>query len=92
MYKVDTASCGIFIPYVRYQHYKGGYRSVANSPYGIHDQYDIGVEWQIRREMELVIEYSFVNGVSLVAIDQPGVTSYRNFEGTVLRAQFQINY
>lgn len=92
MYKLDTASCGIFIPYVRYQHYKGGYRSVANAPYGTHDGIDIGVEWQIRREMELVLEYSFVNGVNLNAIDQPGAISYRQFRGDVMRAQFQINY
>ncbi len=92
MYKHDTPNCGIFTPYVRYQHFDGGYRSAANAPFGTTNQWDIGVEWQIRKEMELVLEYNFVDNVSLTAIDRANTRSYRNFEGGVLRAQFQINY
>jgi hypothetical protein len=92
MYKWDTPNSGIFIPYARYQHYRGGYRSITNAPFGTHDQYDLGVEWQIRKELELVVEYSFVDGVGLDAINEPGVMSYRNFRGQLLRCQMQINY
>lgn len=92
MYKADTANYGIFTPYTRYQHYRGGYRSIPNAPYGTHDRYDVGVEWQIRKELELVFEYSFVNGVSLDALDEPGATSYQQFRGQLLRLQMQINY
>jgi hypothetical protein len=42
--------------------------------------------------MELVAEYSLVDGVNLNAINQAGVTSYRNFDGGVFRLQFQLNY
>jgi len=92
MYKLDTPRHGIFFPYTRYQHYLGGYRSVANAPYGTHDEYDVGVEWQIRKELELVVEYGFVNGISLGATEQPGVTPYQNYTGQLLRCQLQINY
>ncbi|QEL15735.1 porin [Limnoglobus roseus] len=92
MYKYDTARTGIFIPFTRYQHYRGGYRSIANSPYGTHDEYDLGVEWQIRKELELVVEYGFVNGVSLDPVADAGERSYRNFHGDVLRCQMQVNY
>jgi len=92
MYKLDTANYGIFTPYGRYQRYSGGYRSLPNAPYGTHDQIDVGIEWQIRKEMELVVEYSFVDGVTLNAIDEPGKRSYQNFDGGILRLQFQINY
>lgn len=92
MYKIDTDRHGIVTPYVRWQYFKGGYRSVANAPYGKHEQVDLGVEWQILRELELTVEYSFVDGVNLTAINTSGVTPYRNFEGSVLRAQFQLNY
>lgn len=92
MFKIDTQRHGIITPYARFQHYEGGYRSVANAPYGRHDQLDLGVEWQIFREMELVLEYSFVDGVNLTAINSPGMTPYRNFDGSVIRAQFQLNY
>jgi hypothetical protein len=33
-----------------------------------------------------------VDGVNLNAMNEPGVTSYRNFRGDVLRCQLQINY
>jgi hypothetical protein len=92
MYKIDTPKNGIFIPYTRYQHYRGSYPSVPNSPFGTNDKCDVGVEWQIRREMEIVVEYSLVNGTNLNAIDEPGAVSYRNFRGSVLRCQFQVNY
>lgn len=92
MYKHDTADHGIFIPYARYQHYHGGYRSIANAPYGMHDEYDLGMEWQIRKELELVVEYGFINGVSLNALTDPGAVSYTNFRGDVLRCQLQVNY
>jgi Phosphate-selective porin O and P len=92
MFKVDTQCHGIVTPYVRWQYFEGGYRSVANAPFGKHEQLDLGVEWQIFREMELVLEYCFVDGVNLNAINTPGITPYRNFDGSVIRAQFQLNY
>ncbi len=92
MWKVDTCGYGIFTPYGRWSYYKGGYRSIANAPYGSHQQWDVGVEWQIRREMELVAEYSLVDGVNLNATNIAGVTPYRNFDGGVFRLQFQLNY
>jgi Phosphate-selective porin O and P len=92
MFKVDTHRHGLVTPYVRWQYFRGGYRSVANAPFGTHEQLDLGVEWQIFREMELVLEYSFVDGVNLSAINTPGITPYRNFDGSVIRAQFQLNY
>lgn len=92
LYKLDTPRAGIFIPYFRYQHYRGGYKSVSNAPYGTHDQFSLGTEWQIRKELELVVEYGYVNGVGLEAINEPGVNSYKNFQGQILRTQLQINY
>jgi hypothetical protein len=92
MYKLDTERYGIFTPYVRYQYYRGGYRSLSNAPFGTHSQWDLGVEWQIRREMELTAEYSLVDGINLNAISRADVLSYQNFTGGVLRFQFQLNY
>ena len=82
----------ILTPYVRYQNYLGGYRSVSNAPFGAHDQWNLGVEWQLRKEMELTAEYSLVDGLNLNAINEPGAVSYRPFRGGVLRFQFQVNY
>jgi len=92
MLKFDTDRHGIFTPYARYQYYRGGYRSISNAPFGTHDEWNLGVEWQIRKEMELVAEYSIVDGINLNADIEEGVVSYRNFDGHVLRFQFQMNY
>lgn len=92
MYRWDTMDHGIVMPFVRWQYYKGGYRSLANAPYGTHDEWNIGIEWQIRKEMELVVEYDLVNGPNLNAINQSRAVSYRNFDGGLLRVQFQLNY
>ncbi|VTU00471.1 Phosphate-selective porin O and P OS=Pirellula staleyi (strain ATCC 27377 / DSM 6068 / ICPB 4128) GN=Psta_0512 PE=4 SV=1: Porin_O_P [Gemmataceae bacterium] len=92
MYKWDTGRVGNVIPYTRYQYYKGGYKVLPNAPYGTHKQWDIGTEWHFRKEMELTLEYSIVDGLNVNAIDRDGALSYRNFRGGVLRTQFQINY
>ena len=92
MYKYETESAGNVIPYCRYQHFMGGYRSVANAPYGSHDQWDIGVEWHFRREMELTLEYSIVDGVDLDTPVGTNTIPYQNFQGGIIRLQFQINY
>ncbi|HVK12728.1 MAG TPA: porin [Gemmataceae bacterium] len=92
VYRHDTPEYGIVTPYARWQYFRGGYRSAANAPFGTHEQWDLGVEWQIRREMELVVEYSLVDGVTLGAKDREGARSYKQFDGGILRLQFQVNY
>jgi hypothetical protein len=90
MYRHETPCWGIITPYCRWQQYQGGYRSQPNSPYGTQRQLDLGVEWQMRKEMELVMEYSIVNTPNFSASSTG--RSYRDFEGDVLRFQFQFNY
>jgi Phosphate-selective porin O and P len=90
MYRCETECYGIITPYCRYQQYKGGYRSFANAPYGNHREVDLGIEWQMRKEMELVMEYSILNVPNFAASSTS--QSYRDFDGNVLRFQFQVNY
>jgi hypothetical protein len=92
LYKHDTCRYGVVTPYARYQYFRGGYKSFANAPFGTLHECDLGMEWQIRKEMELTLEYSFVNGPNLNSIDKDGTRSYREFNGGILRAQFQVNY
>ena len=90
MYRHETECYGIITPYCRYQQYKGGYRSFANAPYGVQREVDLGIEWQMRKEMELVMEYTIVNVPNFTASSTS--RSYRDFDGDVLRFQFQVNY
>lgn len=93
LYKVDTDDHGVFIPFARYQHYKGGYRSVPNAPYGTHDEADTGCEWQISKGLELTLNYGYIfKGLSLLPSAQTDVASYQYFHGHIVRCQMQINY
>ncbi len=92
MYRHETETSGIFTPYCRYQQYTGGYRNIANAPFGHQRQVDFGVEWQLRKELELVFEYSLANTPNFRAIDTVGSRSYRDFEGSLFRVQLQFNY
>jgi hypothetical protein len=90
MYRHATESYGHVTPFVRYQQYSGGYKSAANAPFGQQQQNDLGVEWQIRKEIELTLEYSFVRAPNLNALSTG--ESYRTFDGQTLRLQCQLNY
>ena len=56
------------------------------------EDFDLGVVWQIRKELELTFEYSYLDAVSLAALTDPGAVSYLNFRGSLLRTQLQFNY
>jgi hypothetical protein len=93
MFRHDTCSkWGILTPYARYQQYRGGYRNLANAPYGRHRQVDLGIEWQLRKELELVMEYNIINTINFTANNAANTLSYGDFDGTALRLQLQFNY
>jgi hypothetical protein len=52
----------------------------------------MGIEWQIRKEMELVVDYIITDRTNLTAFNLPNAISYGQFDGDVLRFQFQVNY
>jgi hypothetical protein len=91
-YRHQTENYGIITPFTRYQQYSGGFRNQANAPYGDQREWDFGVEWQIWKEVELVLEYARVNETNFAASTTVGQPSYRNFNGSLLRMQLQINY
>ena len=92
MYRQPTKSFGIVTPYSRYQQFTGGYKNQPNAPYGHQRQIDLGIEWQIRKEMELTLEYGRASTPNFTASTTPGVRPYSDFTGSIFRVQFQINY
>lgn len=81
---------GEFWPYLRWQYYRGGYKSQPNAPSTEIDELNLGLEWQIRKELELVCEYMITDRTNQRAFTSG--QSYEQFDGSVLRFQFQINY
>lgn len=93
--KIDTCQHGIFFPFVRWSYFVGGYRSERNAPYSHIDEWEMGLEWQIRKEMELVVSYLVTDRTNTTAISSSAAVSeasYEQFVGQVLRIQFQLNY
>jgi hypothetical protein len=89
-YRYKSACHGEFWPYARWQYFEGGYRSFPNAPSTSIDEWNIGLEWQIRKEMELTCEYLITDRTNL--LPQTTGLSYEQFAGQVLRFQFQVNY
>jgi Phosphate-selective porin O and P len=92
MYKYDTCCHGIFIPYARWNLYRGGYKPERNAPYSKIDEWEIGCEWQLNKQMEFVAMYTVTDRTNTTAINQLGTASYQQFDGNLLRFQFQVNY
>jgi hypothetical protein len=92
MYKKDTCHHGTFIPFVRWNRFLGGHKAERNAPFADISEYEIGNEWQINKSTELTLMYTWTDRTNTTAFSDAGVRSYRQFEGQLLRCQFQINY
>ncbi len=89
-YRLMTPSGGEVWPFVRYQYYRGGYKTAANAPSAKVNEWNVGVEWQISKNAELVTEYLITDRTNLSA--QSSGRSYDQFDGHLLRFQLQFNY
>jgi Phosphate-selective porin O and P len=92
MYQHKTACHGTVIPFLRWNYFKGGYKSERNAPFSLIDEWEMGFEWQFNKQVELVTQYTLTDRTNTTAINSSTVTSYRQFEGDMLRTQFQFNY
>jgi hypothetical protein len=90
MYRYESDCHGVFIPFLRWQYYEGGYKAERNAPYVHIDEWELGLEWQFNPQMELTAQYTFTDRTNTVAM--PNDESYRQFVGEIARLQFQINY
>jgi len=90
--KIDTSFCGLFYPFVRWQYYKGGFKAERNAPFGVVNEYEAGVEWQITPAMEFTMQYTITDRMNTTAVNRADFQSYDPFIGQLLRMQFQVNY
>lgn len=91
-YKLDTEDWGTIFPFFRWQQYQGGYLWERNSPDTFLNEFNMGFEWQIQPQMEFTMEYDFVNRTNTGPNARIVDDSYAQFQGDLLRFQFQINY
>lgn len=91
MYQIKNGY-GTWFPYARYNHFRGGYKSERNSPATQIDEFELGLEWQIHPAAELTTSYTMTDRTNTIARSQADTLSYGQFQGTLLRFQFQMNY
>lgn len=92
MIKIDTPRRGTFFPYIRYVTYEGGYKAERNAPFANIDEWEMGTEWQINPQMEFTMAYMLTDRTNTNAISTANTLSYGQYDGDVLRFQFQFNY
>jgi hypothetical protein len=91
MYKADT-DFGTCFPFCRWAFYEGGVKAERNAPYAHINEWEFGNEWQINTATELTLAYLITDRTNTNAATQPQVAPYQQFDGHVMRMQFQINY
>jgi hypothetical protein len=91
-YKIDSERWGVIFPFFRWQQYEGGYLWERNSPDSFVNEFNLGLEWQFSPQMELTAEYDWVDRTNTGANAQIVNNNYAQFQGDLLRFQFQINY
>lgn len=88
-YRHKTHCWGELWPFCRYSYFRGGYKSERNAPYSRIDEWEFGVEWQIVKSVEFTTSYLITDRTNTTDIAE---VPYRQFDGSVLRFQLQINY
>lgn len=90
MYRLETRCRGTLFPFLKYNHFRGGYKPERNAPFSKIEEWELGLEWQFNPQMELVTMYTLTDRTNTNALSTG--RSYQQFEGSLLRSQFQINY
>jgi hypothetical protein len=91
-YRLQTASYGEFWPFVRYNYFRGGYKTQNNAPYSFVDEVEGGVEWVINDNVDLTVGLTHTDRTNTSAEDADDTLSYGQFVGDYARCQLQINY
>lgn len=92
MYRHQTDCYGDFFPFVRWNYFKGGYRSERNAPFAEINEFETGIEWQISKYVEFVGMYTLTNRTNTRDAHTDSTLSYNQFDGQLLRFQVQVNY
>lgn len=103
-YKCDTYCQSVF-PFVRVQEYYGGRKAEANTPRNSVREWEVGLEYQFNRALELTVMYTWTQRTSDAADYLPASTCslsnspvgciqtpYQLNSGNLLRFQLQWNF
>jgi hypothetical protein len=86
MARVKRSPLGPFMPFARWQHYRGGFKAGLNAPRLETDELELGIEFQPTPPLELTLTYGHAKR------READERRSGRAEGDILRAQLQWNY
>ena len=86
MGRVKHSPLGPFMPFARWQHYRGGFKAGINAPRLETDELELGIEFQPTPPLELTLTYGRAKR------READERRSGRAEGDILRAQLQWNY
>ncbi|WP_036302349.1 porin [Methylotenera sp. L2L1] len=103
MYKIDNFKFldtnGTLIPFIKWQYFDGYNKAESNAAQNHVNDWEVGAEWQIAPEVELVAYYHRMKRTNLVTNSSgaanpefPNRTDYETFNADALRVQLQYNF
>lgn len=86
MYKFDNRRSGSWMPYLKWQTYRGASKFDTNSPRMLVDETELGLEWQPITAIELTMAYANMRRTHV------STSPYATLKGDLLRLQLQVNF
>ena len=86
MYRIRHPDFGTFYPYIRLQHYRGGWKVATNAPRLETDELELGIEFQPIEPLEITLAYARMKR------READERRFGRAEGDIFRAQVQWNY
>lgn len=77
---------GPLMPYARWQHYRGGWKAATNAPRLETDEFELGLEWQPWKALEITMAYARMKRT------EADERRTGRAEGDLIRTQVQWNY
>lgn len=85
-WRIKHTPAGQVMPFARWQTYRGAWKGSVNSPYLETDEWELGVEWQPLKELELTMTYADTRR------SESDERRSGQARGKLLRGQVQWNY
>lgn len=83
---------GELLPFARWNYFEGGYKTERNAPFVNVEEWELGLEWQFSKSLELVTMYTLTDRTSTTALSSANSRSYQQFEGQLVRCQVQVTW
>jgi hypothetical protein len=83
---------GELLPFARWNYFNGGYKTERNAPMSNIEEWELGLEWQFSKSLELATVYTLTDRTNTTALSSANTRSYQQFEGQLLRCQLQVTW